>query len=560
MRSYRLLIAAALLIPTALFVGAAWLSRAEAFREGEDEIVRSIADLRDSVHVTLDAEKRTLTSVDDHINGMTWDDIAKPDTSAFLRTLASSMEGIDSIWIANPDGYVKATTDPFGQGVRVPEQEFFVTNRQDSAGIYLSTVIEGTQPRIVSIDIVRSRLTLNGSFNGTIHAALNAAYFVHRFQVATPMSNDVVLVRDDGEVLANNSSTTNHYLNPTTPLMQHIARQPAGETFVDGERRYSYLKIPGFPVHISLGVSESAILRRWHGDLVVYGAAALAASLALLSVSWMAVQRAKSEREALAQLNTETEKRLDAEQRLHAAQRMEAIGQLTAGIAHDFNNLLAVILGSLDLLMSARDRDRIQQLAERARNAGERGAHLISDLLAFAGRQTLQMETMNLNTLLSNYVSVIRQSVGEAVQVDLVLDTALHDCRVDLRQLEAALLNLAVNARDAMPKGGTLTISTRNTQFGEADFAGNSESVAGPGVAVAVRDTGSGMTDEVKARMFEPFFTTKRIGEGSGLGLSQVLGFVRQVGGQVTVDSALGHGTTVTLYFRIAEANSRGKP
>jgi len=202
MRSYRLLIAAALFVPTVLFVAAAWQSRADALREGEAEIVRLIAELRDNTKLVLDAEKRTLASVDDHIRGMTWEDIARPGTSVFLRTLASSMDGIASIWIAYPDGYVRAASGPLGPSGRVPEREFFAINHPDNAGIYMSTVIEGAPPRIVSIDMVRGLRTPSGAFNGTIHAALNAAYFVHLYQIAAPIADDVVLVRSDGEVLA----------------------------------------------------------------------------------------------------------------------------------------------------------------------------------------------------------------------------------------------------------------------------------------------------------------------------------------------------------------------
>jgi two-component system, NtrC family, sensor kinase len=162
---------------------------------------------------------------------------------------------------------------------------------------------------------------------------------------------------------------------------------------------------------------------------------------------------------------------------------------------------------------------------------------------------------VNLNALLGDFLPLIRQSVGEATRVEVALDPALQDCRVDPGQLEAALLNLAVNARDAMPEGGTLTISTRNIQFVEsdladnADLADNTESVAKSWITIAFRDTGGGMTDEVKARIFEPFFTTKGVDEGSGLGLSQLYGFVQQVGGRVIVDSKPGYGTTVTLYL-----------
>ena len=516
--------------------------------------MRSIADLRDNVHVILDGEKRTLTSVDAYIQNMAWEKIAEPSTSTFLHSLATSMEGIESIWIADPDGYIKAASEPWTSPARVPEQEFFAAGHSDEAGIYISTVIEGTPQRIASIAIVRSRVALNGAFNGTIHAILNAAYFSNLFDIAAPTSDEVMLVRDDGEVLAKDSKNQNYYMGPGTLLMRQIAGQPAGKILADRGKLYSYAQVPGFPVYISLGVREAAILSRWHDDLLAYGVAAIAASLALLGVSWVAVRQAKSERVALTKLNTETERRLGAERRLHVAQRMEAVGELTAGIAHHFNNLLAVILGSLDLMPMAKDQERVRQLAKRARRAGERGAHLITSLLTFAGNKAYQIQTVNLNALLSEFAPFVKANIGKTVQVKLVLGLALQDCCVDVEQLEAALLSLAANANDAMPKGGTLTISTRN-QVAEVDFQEHTDAADGPWVTIAVQDTGSGMSDRVKARMFEPFFTTKRVGEGSGLGLSQVLGFVRQMRGHITVDTKLAHGTAVTLYFPRASSS-----
>ncbi len=521
-RSQTLLIASAVIVPAALFVSAAWQSRTDALRKGEGEIIHSIAELRDSVHTTLDAEKRTLISVEDHIRNMTWAEIADPDTSVFLHHLASAMEGIEAIWIADPDGYVRAASEPWGPGVRVPEQEFFTAKHDDETGVYLSTLIQGATPSITSIEVVRSRLSRDGAFNGTIHAALSASYFEDYFQTATPASNHAVMVRDDGVVLTDDARVPDYYLDPHTPLMQHIAAQPIGRMLADRETLYSYLQVPGFPVYISIGANKSAILQHWYNGLVLYGATALVASMALMSISLIAVRRANAVRGALTQLNAETERRLEAERRLRASQRMESVGQLTAGIAHDFNNLLAVILGSLELLIThAKGHERIEQMAERARRAGERGARLVSALLTFAGRQVLEVRILSLNDVIRDLLPLAEQGVGKEIRIELSLDRALQACRVDLDQLESALLNLAVNARDAMPKGGTLTIVTKNTQLAGSDFADTTEPIAGPWVAVAVQDMGSGMTDEVKARIFEPFFTTKGVGEGSGLGLCQ---------------------------------------
>jgi signal transduction histidine kinase len=237
------------------------------------------------------------------------------------------------------------------------------------------------------------------------------------------------------------------------------------------------------------------------------------------------------------------------EQRLHRAEHVEAIGRITGGMAHEFNNLLTVMVSSLELIGPAKDMEKTQQLTARALRAAERGARLIASLLTFGRQQMLQPEVVDANALLQEVLAIIKDALGDAVEIRMDLDPALRACRADRVQLEAALLNLVINARDAMPDGGTLTLATRNAEQTVSDLADNPEASAGPFVAISVQDSGSGMEDGVKAKAFEPFFSTKEVGGGSGLGLSQVLGSVRQMGGHVTIDSEPGHGTTVTLFL-----------
>jgi signal transduction histidine kinase len=546
-QSHRSLITVALLVPIVLFAGAAWKSRVDAVREGENEIVRSLVEMRDHVQMVLKVEELTLASVDDHIRGLDWTNIAKPEISTFLRILASQMAGVESVWIADRDGVIQAASEGWEPGARVAEQRFFEDEPQRDGGTYLSTVFAGAPPRIASVNMVRRRSTADGIFDGTIHFALSSDYLVHLFAAATPASHDVVLVRSDGEILTREPKSHDRRLSPDNPLMQHITA--TDHTFSDRERLYSYQQIPGYPVYLSLGVSESAILHRWYTGLLAFGIAALGASLALLSVAWIAFRRYQSERVALTQLNAETERRLAIERRLHAAHRLEAVGQLTAGLAHEFNNLLSVVLGNLELLAKPKNFLRNQQLAGRARDAAQRGVRLTSSLLAFARQEMVRTEAIDLNAKLNDFRPAIEQKLGVAIQVELILDPALQSCRADPIQFATALMNLAFNARDSMPEGGTLTIATHNFRLNAADLADNTEAAPGAFSAVSVRDTGSGMADEVRARAFEPFFTTRKVGAGSGLGLSQVFGFARQAGGHVTLDSSLGCGTTVALFL-----------
>jgi PAS domain S-box-containing protein len=247
--------------------------------------------------------------------------------------------------------------------------------------------------------------------------------------------------------------------------------------------------------------------------------------------------------------------RMQAEAQLRAAQRMEAIGQLTGGVAHDFNNLLTVILGNAEMLVEGLTDDaQLRMLAEMTQTAAQRGAELTQRLLAFARRQPLDPAAVDVNALLGSMDALLRRTLGDEVEVELVRGGGLWRALVDAPQLENALLNLCLNARDAMPDGGRLTIETANAALDDA-YAREAEEVEpGQYVMIAVSDTGVGMTEEVRARAFDPFFTTKAVGRGSGLGLSMVFGFVKQSRGHVRLYSEPGQGTTVRLYLPRAAA------
>ncbi|HJR23570.1 MAG TPA: PAS domain S-box protein [Dongiaceae bacterium] len=238
----------------------------------------------------------------------------------------------------------------------------------------------------------------------------------------------------------------------------------------------------------------------------------------------------------------------DAESRLHQAQKMDAVGQLTGGVAHDFNNLLTVIIGALDL-----DPQRIpgemRPAIEQALRAAERGAALTHRLLAFSRQQMLVTRSVDFNRLVGDMDELLRRTLGEHVEIELRLASDLWPALADSGQVENSLLNLAINARDAMPEGGKLTIETGNVHLDD-DYASNNAEVApGDYVMMAVTDTGTGMPDDVLAHVFEPFFTTKEVGKGTGLGLSMIYGFAKQSGGHAKIYSEVGHGTTVRLYL-----------
>jgi PAS domain S-box-containing protein len=238
----------------------------------------------------------------------------------------------------------------------------------------------------------------------------------------------------------------------------------------------------------------------------------------------------------------------EAEAQLRQAQKMESVGQLTGGVAHDFNNLLTIVIGGLDLALGRVQGD-VQSALEPALRAAERGAALVQRLLAFSRRQTLVPEEVDFNRLAAEMEDLLRRTLGEDIEIEMRLSQQLWTALADKGQMENALLNLTVNARDAMPAGGKLTIETGNVHLDEDYAVHNAEVSPGDYVMLAVTDTGKGMPAEVVDRAFEPFFTTKEVGKGTGLGLSMIYGFAKQSGGHVKIYSEVDHGTTVRLYL-----------
>ena len=258
---------------------------------------------------------------------------------------------------------------------------------------------------------------------------------------------------------------------------------------------------------------------------------------------------------ALRELQRESAEREAAQAALRQAQRMEALGQLTGGVAHDFNNLLQVISGNLQLLRrEVAGNDRAEKRVQSAIGGVTRGAKLASQLLAFGRRQPLEPKVLNIGRFIKGMDDMLRRALGEEIELETVISGGLWNALVDPGQIENAILNLGINARDAMPKGGKLTIEAGNAKLDD-EYARLHDVQAGQYVMVGVTDTGTGIAPELLERVFEPFFSTKPEGKGTGLGLSMVYGFVKQSGGHVKIYSELGHGTTIKLYLpRVHEA------
>ncbi|WP_235399109.1 CHASE3 domain-containing protein [Sphingomonas sp. SRS2] len=316
--------------------------------------------------------------------------------------------------------------------------------------------------------------------------------------------------------------------------------------------------------------------RRRQTDLLVQGLGLMLVGAVLITLVAAAVvindsvrresEILKARDEALAAgaaLRDQMTARENAEEQMRQMQKMESIGQLTGGIAHDFNNMLAIVIGSLDLARRRLgDPDRLLRYIDNAHEGAERAAALTARLLAFSRQQPLAPLTVDVNKLVASMSELLQRTVGEQYMVETVLAGGLWRTFVDPSQLENAVINLAVNARDAMPEGGHITIETANAYLDDDYARSRGDVTPGQYVMLSVTDTGTGMSADVIAKAFDPFFTTKPVGKGTGLGLSQIFGFMKQTGGHAAIYSEPDHGTTVKLYIprhigQIADTRSR---
>ena len=314
-----------------------------------------------------------------------------------------------------------------------------------------------------------------------------------------------------------------------------------------------WTRVSGLPLYDANGTITGSISVIVDIDQQKRSQEALAA--AAHQLEHQVAERTAELQDALARLKSEAEERERAESALRQAQKMEAVGQLTGGIAHDFNNMLTGVIGAIDVLkrrLAAGRVDDLERFMEAASISAQRAAGLTQRLLAFSRRQSLDSRPTNVNALLGSLEDLLHRTMSEQVTVKLQTEEALPAAVVDPNQLENAILNLAINARDAMPDGGTLTIETSLQTLDEVYVAARPGAVAGTFVMIAVTDTGAGMSTEMIDKVFEPFFTTKPIGQGTGLGLSMVYGFAKQSNGQVRIHSTVGFGTSVKIYLPVS--------
>lgn len=566
------ILAAAVIVPLLLFVVLVRWDSAQ--RDDQLTTNAAIATLlaREQVQRVIEGGLAGLDRIEDLSAGQSWAQLQqrRAQLQPEFRRIEQSKPAISHLALIRPDGRVVVSGSPeIAPLADASALEALRTLRDGQRSLAFDPPPRALFGEEAGLAVSRARAPEGRPFDGIALVVLRSEAFLGAWrEAARSAGGRFALVREDGTILLREDAAADgaarlaldgaleaaYEAEPTasTPL--------TGDPFHDGALQYvAWRQVGGLPLRIVYTLPQRPEQRRATIAMAVIGmACALAA--AMLALTALALRRrTERDRETLARLEenaadlrAEIARREVAEENLRNAQRLEGLGRLTGGVAHDFNNLLTAILGTVRALERHLGRqvdERTKRLLSAAAAAVDRGARLNASLLAFARRQPLVLATVDANALVQDFRPLLRRALDESIILEFALDQKLPPCRADAAQLEAALLNLAINARDAMPRGGKLRIVTRRAWLQEQALAGNPDAQPGPYVAVEVRDTGEGMSPEVRERAFEPFFTTKKAGEGTGLGLSQVFGFMRQIGGHVAIQSTPGRGTTVTLYL-----------
>ena len=576
----RVLLAASLIVPALLFAGAAWQERRVLLGEAVQRAEKTSEVLEQHAGAAFNAYELIFARIVEHLR------MAPHESEAmrhiYLAGIDHELREVGSLFLVQADGRVTAHSRFFPVPTsNVIDRDYFralldataapsgpMQNGQrsaepDTSGLAIGIPITGRFSGTPKLNIARAITTADGQFAGAIAISVSLDYFEAFFRTLSASPSDsMVLIRSDGVVLARSPALVGEQIEKvrepdiSRAVLARIANGAAAyvSPLDKTERIGAYRKLAAYPIFVGYGLGVDAVLGLWRGHLVVYGGVALIAALTLFSVTWLALRAAQDEDRARASLVDEMARREVVEAALRQAQKMEAIGQLTGGIAHDFNNLLAAVLGNLELLEKRLPDDpRLRRYVVRAIEGTERGAVLTQRMLAFARRQELKLESVDVTGLVHNMADLLARSIGSTIKVELRFPGRLASARVDANQLEMALLNLVVNARDAMPKGGTIVIAGRE----ETLLPGSPLALPeGRYVVLAVSDTGEGMDAATLTRAAEPFFTTKPVGKGTGLGLAMVHGLAAQAGGTLRIDSEVGRGTTITLWLPQAEGRA----
>ena len=563
-RTLRFLLVCSIVVPPLAFAIGAYYVFESIHGHAKADLVRAAAVAEEHAAKAIELNQLVIERINDLLAPYD-DDAIRAREPAFHQELVQAIKGlpqVKSAWILGGTGklLVSAGIYPVDPNANLSQRPYFKTLMAGRRTIDIS-LIQGYTTHAFLVAVAGRRQEVANRFGGVVAVVVTPEYFRAFYKKLVNGSPDftVELVRDDGAELVRYP-----VLEPAQPaqgvaslLMSAIAKTPQGGV-VEGRAAadaateiLAYQRIGDFPVYATVSRTRASLVGEWASVIRDYFYFRVPVAIGVMLLCLMALRKAKSEAGALARAHEAMAQRDAAEMALRQSHKMEALGQLTGGVAHDFNNLLTIIIWNIEALRRRLPPElaEMARLADAAMEGARRAVILVRRLLAFSRRQPLEPKPIDPNRLVVGMSELLHRTLGEGITIETVLAGGIWRISADIAELESALLNLVINARDAMRKGGKLTIETANALLDEAYAAAHAEVTPGQYVAISVSDTGLGMTKEVAAKAFEPFFTTKDIGQGTGLGLSQVYGFIKQSGGHVQIMSEPGAGTTVTLYL-----------
>ena len=495
----------------------------------------------------------------------------KLETYILLKSRIAGVPQIAAISILSSTGKIIVSSRSFPPyNFDLSKRDYFQSSRDGSLGDrFLSEPVNNLADGRWTAYLSRPITSPKGTFLGVAAAAIDLAYFEDLYKALNVGKGGAVsLWRNNGVLMArfpplSGGIGQKFAIRSFTGIL--VPNQPvtySSMASIDGTARIvSTMAAKQYPLVINVTETYDQILQDWRQTAAVIALGSLFCIAAVLLVMWLVARQFQAFEDlaaAQAARGAAVAARDYAEEQLRQAQKLEAVGQLTGGVAHDFNNLLTAVLGNLELLErhSKTQEPRFIRWVQNALDAARRGAILTQRLLAFSRRQPLSPSATNIADLLVKMSDLLERTLGENIRLQTHLAPGLREADVDPNQLDSTILNIAINARDAMEGRGTLTIEARNVTF--ADGNQKSREVApGDYILIALTDTGSGIKPDVLNHVFEPFFTTKPLGQGTGLGLSQVYGFVKQSGGHIEIASEVGAGTRVEIYLPCAMASAK---
>ena len=560
------LVVLSVLLPVSFFSWLAISTYKQGMADARERLDRTVEVIREHAIKVFETHLLAAQQVDEILFDLSSEQIRSREEELHqrLKILTNRLSQVQDIWVLDRNGIPLVTGNvfPVPRQLDLSDREYFRVHRDQTLpadSSYVSGILRGRAQNVIFFQLSDPRRNAGGQFNGVTAISVEPRYFQDFYRhIARSGVNGVSLIRDDGAVLARFPGDAEHLpeLPLATGLVEPIKSAPekgffdTASVFDNVLRLVGYHKIPGYPVYVTASIDHDVIVEEWKRDFGSHLLFAIPATLALLLLGFFGLRLALNEEKVVEGLRAEIVRREKSETQVRQMQKLEAVGQLAGGIAHDFNNMLAIVLGSLHLIKrrKVQGKQDFDSLIDAAIAGADRAAALTRRLLAFSRQQPLEIQIVDCNKLISNMSELLRRAIPESIEIETVLAGGIWPTATDALQLENAIVNLAVNARDAMKEGGKLTIETANTWLDDT-YSRSHELSTGQYVLIAVTDTGTGMSPDVISRAFDPFYTTKLTGQGSGLGLSQVHGFVKQTGGHVKVCSEIGHGTSVKIYL-----------